>query len=186
MARKTNRSRYAILGLLSTGPKSGYDIKSLFNRTLRHFWNESYGQIYPMLSKLEKEELATCAEQESANGGFKKVYSITEAGMACFQQWLMELCAPEIGRNEFLLKLYFSWHNSDQQVLTQIQAHREDCQLILYFMQDRRAELEQKFVGQKELFCFVALTDYAIATYGALVKWCDDMIIKLTQRIESI
>ena len=42
----------ALLGLLSLGPMSGYDIRQLIPRSIGHFWSESYGQIYPGLKRL--------------------------------------------------------------------------------------------------------------------------------------
>ena len=36
-----------ILGLLSIGPRSGYEIKATVDRSTRFFWAASYGQIYP-------------------------------------------------------------------------------------------------------------------------------------------
>ena len=41
-----------ILGMLSFGPKSGYEIKALVDRSTRFFWAASYGQIYPELKRL--------------------------------------------------------------------------------------------------------------------------------------
>ena len=46
-----------ILGLLSLGPRSGYDIKTVVDRSTRFFWAASYGQIYPELRRLEDEGL---------------------------------------------------------------------------------------------------------------------------------
>ena len=34
------------------GPKSGYEIKGLVDRSTRFFWAASYGQIYPELRRL--------------------------------------------------------------------------------------------------------------------------------------
>ena len=51
MARM-NKSRFALLGLLSLGAMSGYDLRKLFEQSLIHFWSESFGQIYPMLRSL--------------------------------------------------------------------------------------------------------------------------------------
>jgi len=39
--------REAILGLLSDGPMTGYEIKQFFRNVIRHFWNVSDGQLYP-------------------------------------------------------------------------------------------------------------------------------------------
>src|SRR5258708_31701724 len=42
----------ALLGLLSLGPMSVYDIRQLISQSIGHFWSESYGQIYPGLNRL--------------------------------------------------------------------------------------------------------------------------------------
>ncbi|MYF92724.1 MAG: PadR family transcriptional regulator, partial [Gemmatimonadetes bacterium] len=56
---KTNKSKYAIMGMLSIRPMSGYDMKKLIAQSISYFWNESFGQIYPTLKKLVEEGLAT-------------------------------------------------------------------------------------------------------------------------------
>ncbi|MDQ2700516.1 MAG: PadR family transcriptional regulator, partial [Actinomycetota bacterium] len=43
-----------ILGFLSEGEKSGYDIKSQVDTSTRFFWTASYGQIYPELKRLKE------------------------------------------------------------------------------------------------------------------------------------
>ncbi len=48
----TNKSRYALLGVLCMKPGSGYDIKKFCDKTISHFWNENYGHIYPVLKQL--------------------------------------------------------------------------------------------------------------------------------------
>ena len=45
---------WAILGLIALEPCSGYDVKRIVDRSIRHFWAASYGQIYPELRRLEK------------------------------------------------------------------------------------------------------------------------------------
>jgi DNA-binding PadR family transcriptional regulator len=43
----------AVLGLDRAGPRSGYDIKRVVDKSIR-FWAASYGQIYPELKWLEE------------------------------------------------------------------------------------------------------------------------------------
>ena len=50
-----NKTRYAILGVLLSGPTSGYEIKSLMGRSTVYFWRESDSTIYPMLKVFAKE-----------------------------------------------------------------------------------------------------------------------------------
>src|SRR5258705_8983221 len=58
---------WAVLGLLGLKPMSGYDIKRAVDRTIRHFWAASYGQIYPELKRLE--EAGWIAGKDADRGG---------------------------------------------------------------------------------------------------------------------
>ena len=53
MARPA-QTELAVLGALSTGPMSGYELRRAITEVLGHFWHESYGQIYPCLTTLER------------------------------------------------------------------------------------------------------------------------------------
>ena len=71
---------WAVLGLIASTPRSGYDIKRIVDRSIRHFWAASYGQIYPELKRLE--EAGWIAGDDASNGGrARRVYRIT-AGRA--------------------------------------------------------------------------------------------------------
>jgi len=104
--RSINKTRYAILGMLFDGPCSGYEIKSLMERSTAYFWRESDSTIYPMLKLLAKEGKA---QSKSVSIGKKKkeIFSITELGREEFKMWFESSMSLETPRNEFLLKLFF-------------------------------------------------------------------------------
>src|SRR5256885_17054267 len=79
-ARRANTSRYAILGVLSRRAMSGYDVKKLIERSIAHFWNESYGQIYPILNRLAAEGLAERRRERQRGRAGRHVYSLTPQG----------------------------------------------------------------------------------------------------------
>jgi PadR family transcriptional regulator, regulatory protein AphA len=96
-----------ILGMLSMGPKSGYEIKSLVDRSTRFFWAASYGQIYPELRRLA--EAGLIEGSESPQGERRRtVYRLTEHGEAALQAWLGS--SPEVFemRHEGMLKVFFA------------------------------------------------------------------------------
>ena len=49
MARQAQTST-AVLGVLSIGSLTGYEIRQAISTVLGHFWHESFGQIYPCLA----------------------------------------------------------------------------------------------------------------------------------------
>ena len=43
---------HAILGFLQYKPMSGYDLKKIFDTSVRHFWPADQSQIYRTLTRL--------------------------------------------------------------------------------------------------------------------------------------
>ena len=57
METRARSTPYAVLGMLSLSPMSGYDIRKESETSIGFFWSESYGQIYPALRELETRRL---------------------------------------------------------------------------------------------------------------------------------
>ncbi len=93
-----------IPGLLSLGPRSGYEIKATVDRSTRFFWAAGYGQIYPELSRLEREGLL---EGEDASNGARRrrVYRLADAGREAPAEWLVGRTVTIELRDESLLRL---------------------------------------------------------------------------------
>jgi len=97
----------ALLGLLTVEPMSGYDLGQAIRSSIGHFWNESYGQIYPNLKKLAAGGFVTAKAERQKGKPDRQVYSITPKGRKRLVNWLAIEPQPEIPRNELLLKLFF-------------------------------------------------------------------------------
>ena len=97
-----------ILGMIALGKRTGYDIKQLVDKSTRHFWAASYGQIYPELRRLEEQGLVR-GRPEPSGGRARTVYELTDAGHGALQTWLGSDDEPlyEL-RDEGMLKLFFS------------------------------------------------------------------------------
>lgn len=54
MARQRT-TRHAVLGMLAEPPMSGYELRSEIAGSIGHFWQESFGQLYPTLRELSTE-----------------------------------------------------------------------------------------------------------------------------------
>lgn len=125
MAR-INKSRYAILGLLSFGPMSGYDIKKYYDTTIGFFWNENYGQIYPLLKKLHSSEEVTKEVVYQEGKPDRHVYSITEKGLASLKEWMEEDGSPTKLRDELLLKTYFGSITDNENTIRRLEKSMEE------------------------------------------------------------
>src|SRR5436305_12327960 len=97
-----------ILGMIAFGKHTGYDIKQLVDKSTRHFWAASYGQIYPELRRLEEAGLIR-GRSEPSGARARTVYELTGAGQTELLAWLGSDGEPVYElRDEGMLKLFFS------------------------------------------------------------------------------
>jgi DNA-binding PadR family transcriptional regulator len=80
--------RYALLALVRVGPQSGYELQKQFAVSVGHVWHAPDSQIYPELRKMEGEGLVRGEEQARGERGTRRVYHITPAGDAAFEEWM--------------------------------------------------------------------------------------------------
>jgi PadR family transcriptional regulator, regulatory protein AphA len=103
-----SKTSYVILGMLSLGRRTGYEIKSLVDVSTRFFWAASYGQIYPELNRLEEAGLVR-GEEDRSNGRRRKAYDLTAPGKRALHDWLTSAEPLHIElRHEGALKFFFS------------------------------------------------------------------------------
>jgi PadR family transcriptional regulator, regulatory protein AphA len=98
---------WAVLGLIALEPRSGYDIKRIVDRTIRHFWAASYGQIYPELARLEELGWITGADASRGERS-RRLFTVTAEGERALRGWLMGRETRIELRDESLLRLFFA------------------------------------------------------------------------------
>lgn len=106
MARRS-QTELAVLGALSTGPMSGYELRRAISEVLGHFWHESFGQIYPCLSALEQAGTVRRTGPGRTSG---TVFEITATGESRLRALLTEPHTAPPARNGLLLRLFFGAH----------------------------------------------------------------------------
>jgi DNA-binding PadR family transcriptional regulator len=105
---RENRTRYVVLGMLCEAPMTGYGLRQAIASSVGHFWQESYGQLYPTLRALAAEGLVEARATRGGPGRPGATYHVTPRGRAALAAWLAVppvLAAP---RNEILLKIFFA------------------------------------------------------------------------------
>lgn len=100
--------KHALLGFLSFGPATGYELKHAFENSIQHFWSADLSQIYRTLESLREEGLVTMRIEHQETKPPKHIYSLTESGQAELLRWLHEPTVelPTV-RNPFLFKVFF-------------------------------------------------------------------------------
>lgn len=86
--------KFAILGILSWKPATGYDIKKIIEESSVMYWSGNNNQIYKSLVQLLDEGFVTNEVQHQESSPSKKVYTITDEGLAELKEWV--LSSPEL------------------------------------------------------------------------------------------
>jgi DNA-binding PadR family transcriptional regulator len=105
---RQNRTRWVVLGMLTTGPMSGYGLRQRIAGSVGHFWQESYGQLYPTLRQLAAEGLVEARPARGGPGRGGAVYHLTPRGREALAAWVALPPVLEPERNEVLLKVFFA------------------------------------------------------------------------------
>lgn len=105
---RENRTRYVVLGMLTFAPMTGYGLRQAIDRSVGHFWQESYGQLYPTLRRLAAEGLVEATGEGGGSGRRSETWAITERGRKVLAGWLSRPPVLEPARNELLLKFFFA------------------------------------------------------------------------------
>jgi DNA-binding PadR family transcriptional regulator len=108
---------YAILGFLQYQPLSGYDLKKIFDRSVRHFWSADQSQIYRTLAHLTQQGWVEVEVIEQSDRPDRKLYHITPAGQAALRSWLEGPFPVQESRSAPLIQVFFMAGLSDERIL---------------------------------------------------------------------
>ena len=183
MARP-NRTKQAVLGFLTWGQMSGYDIKRAVEGSISNFWSESYGQIYPILSQLEAEGSVRKKTVETEGGRPRNVYTITAAGRQDLRRWFTEPTPPLSVRHEPLLKLFFGNQTDAHTNVARIEEFRRIQVNALDKYAGIAARLRKDAAESPDLPYWLMTLRYGELEGRARLQWCDETLATL-RKIEK-
>jgi DNA-binding PadR family transcriptional regulator len=169
---KLSPGAHAVLGLLSREPTCGYDLGSLAERTIAHFWPITRAHIYAELGRLERAGLVTATEIAQRGRPDKRVYAITAPGERALDDWLDSAdLGDERRRNPLLLKVFFGDRMAPERLAGLLAAERERCQAN----RDRYAAVVEDLRGDPEAVMRRATALYGVRCAEAQLGWLDEV-----------
>jgi len=175
---------YAILGLLSWKPFSGYDLKKIIAESEIYYWSGNNNQIYRSLVVLHKSGLVTQEVQVQESLPARKVYTITEKGRAALRDWVRSLPALPEMRSTFFIKLAWADALSPGE-LDALLAQYEDEIAVQIRMQEARAGIqpaEAPIRTPRERFLWEQITKHRASFYRRELEWIRKLSDDLRER----
>jgi len=164
MSRELNPTAASMLGILTRGPMSGWELYASFEDTIGHFWSLTRSQVYRELQTLAERgliDIGTSGVRE------RRVCAITEAGRAAFAGWIVRMPGEEHIRFPLLLTTFFG-DSVPRDVL------REVCRAHRVAHAARLAGYEAQLAHARAQAPFPALAlEFGIAYERTVLAWID-------------
>lgn len=177
--------KHALLGFLSFGPATGYELKHAFENSVQHFWNADLSQIYRALEGLRDEGLVTMRIEHQESKPSKHIYSLTKQGRVELVRWLSEPTVelPTV-RNPFLLKIFFGALLPREIVLEHLrrfdQALHERLSVYKQIEEYLPTRCHEQKLQQHEPF-LLATVRLGVNNLKATQQWCRELIAELEE-----
>jgi DNA-binding PadR family transcriptional regulator len=148
--------RHALLGVIKDTPLTGYDLVRHFQGTVGFLWSAPQSQIYPELRRMEAEGLVEAKVAPRGRRAQKRIYSVTDAGMAELRRWATDFMPLPAQRDPIVLKAAFFDLAPLESVREQLRAHiaqfqwrMEQWQARADAIRERRAELVEVWLSRQ-------------------------------------
>lgn len=166
-----------ILGQLVEGSSHGYAIKQTLDRILGMRKKISWGSLYPILGKLEKEKLIKKIVSRQDSGPTQKIYSITTKGKKIFFE-LMAQSGYDSGdaRTIFRYKLLF-FNKIKPELRTEIvKRYRQYCLDSMKAVGQHLEELKKQ--KSKKTIYILEVLKHSLEVYRLEKEWAEKLLKK--------
>jgi len=173
---------YAILGFLNNHPYSGYDLKKIFNTSVRHFWPADQSQIYRTLSRMTDKGWTDIEVIRQESRPDRKIYHITEGGREELYRWLTTPLSPGQPRSADMIQVFFAGGLSDEGVLNMLEHAAQGMRagLAQYEQIPRDIESYSDYTNSPREFFFWMLTlDVGVHTLQANLEFIENLIQRI-------
>jgi len=173
---------YAILGFLNDRPYSGYDLKKMFDSSIRHFWQADQSQIYRTLSRMMEKGWTEIEVIRQKSRPDRKEYQITIAGKEELLRWLTTPLPQEAQRSADMIQVFFAGKLSDKEALKIFERAADNMRagLAHYAKIPREIEAYSQFTNSPRDFFFWMLTlDVGVHTLQSNLDFIENLILRI-------
>lgn len=173
---------HAILGFLNYRPFSGYDLKKIFDTSVRHFWPADQSQIYRTLNRLTEKGWVKMEMIEQESRPDRKEYQITAAGLEALRHWLVTPLPFGDNRSAPLIQVFFAGQLSNQEIVEMFQRVADFIRVGLdgYEQIPQEMEAYSEYVNSpREFFFWMQTLEIGKMMARTNLKWIENVIAKI-------
>lgn len=163
--------RFAILGLLSWKPLSGYDLKKIIANSSTLYWSGNNNQIYTNLVQLRKEGLVTVEVQQQESLPARKIYSITDAGREALHTWVSSPPVIFELHNNFLIQLSWAGKLDKPEIQRLLAAYEREIEENLATEREKARRAKAPNRTPQEEYLWIMIAENQLGAYERELDW---------------
>jgi DNA-binding PadR family transcriptional regulator len=182
--------RDAVLAALLEGESSGYDLAKGFDAATANFWMATPQQLYRELDRLADQGLVQARVVHQERRPNKRMFSLTEAGLAAIQQFTARAPRPSVIRDELLVKVQAADAGNGQAIREFILERLQWATAKLQRYERFRARLldgrsEEEYLAQAERVGPYLTLLRGISFEEENIRWAERALTIIEQRLPA-
>jgi PadR family transcriptional regulator AphA len=175
---------HAILGFLRDRPRTGYDLKTAFDLTVRYFWPADQSQIYRTLAQLARKGWIETEVIKQERRLDQKIYHLTPKGNAELLRWLSTPLPHKPMRLPKLIQIFFGANLNDDEALQCFERFVDYHRRLIAEMRalpKKTLPYRKKSppLPARDLFFRTLPWEYGIRFEEVSLEWGEDVIARL-------
>ena len=155
MAAELSMTSYGLLGLLTFGDMSGYDLTKEVEGSIGYFWTPAKSQVYSELRRLAEGGYVSETRVTQESRPDKRIYSLTPEGRHALEDWLADPAfQPDSIRSVTLLKIFFGAHAPRDVLIARVTAVLAHSEQTLAALREIEGQIKDE---PDELFPYMTL-----------------------------
>jgi len=175
-------TEYAVLGLLTFGERSGYELDKLARRSIGYFWRPAKSKIYAILPRLVERGFAERTTVAQTRRPDKQLYRLTSHGESALREWLdKDEPIRGVARDGLLLKVFFGAYADVDALRAQVAGRKQRAEQQLAELE----QIERSIDRDADFFPYLTLL-HGLEDARSTIAWCDGALAELERRRPTV
>jgi len=158
--------------MLSYKPLTGYDLKKIMQDSSFMPWSGNNNQIYKALLELYDNDFVTSEVCHQESSPSKKIYTITEAGLAELKKWSQSIPEAFEFRKPFLIQLAWADLLSDEELEELLNKYEQVVKGEIYIEQTKsETSFFKKGRTPRETAIWDLIKENTLLSYQSELEW---------------
>ncbi len=167
---------YAILGIISYQPMTGYDLKKIIQDSTFMHWSGNNNQIYKALVLLLEDGFVTNEVVYQDGSPAKKIYTITQAGLDELKEWSVSTPETLELKKSFLVQLAWADLLSNDRLQEMLAKYENEIRLQLIINREKtRRGNGFAARSEREALLWRMIDENILSSYQNELEWIENV-----------